>query len=97
MTWLYNNVPIEDIDIKYVGFVYLITNLVTGKRYIGKKLSKFSKTSTKTIKLKDGTKKKKKIRSKVDSDWKTYWSSSKDVQADVKTLGEDKKFTVIIK
>jgi hypothetical protein len=90
MTWLYNNVPIEDIDIKYVGFVYLITNLVTGKRYIGKKLSKFSKTSTKTVKLKDGTKKKKKIRSKVDSDWKTYWSSSKDVQADVKTLGEDK-------
>jgi hypothetical protein len=90
MTWLYNNVPIEDIDIKYVGFVYLITNLVTGKRYIGKKLSKFSKTSTKTIKLKDGTKKKKKIRSKVDSDWKTYWSSSKDVQTDVKTLGEDK-------
>jgi predicted patatin/cPLA2 family phospholipase len=90
MIWLYNNEPVEEIDEKYAGFVYLITNLSTGKRYIGKKLSKFSKTSTKTVTLKSGIKKKKKIRSKVDSDWKTYWSSSKDVQADVKTLGEDK-------
>ena len=90
MTWYFNNEPVEEIDPKYVGFVYLITNLSTGKRYIGKKLAKFSKTTTKTVTLKNGTKKKKKIRSKTDSDWKTYWSSSKDVQADVKTLGEDK-------
>ena len=88
--WYYKDEEIDEIDPKYVGFVYLITNLVTGKRYIGKKLSKFSKTSTKTIKLKDGTKKKKKIRSKVDSDWKTYWSSSLEVQKDVKALGENK-------
>jgi len=38
--------------------------------YIGKKLAKFSKTTYKTIKLKNGTKKKKKIRSKIDSDWR---------------------------
>ena len=67
-----------------------ITNLVSGKAYIGKKLSKFSKTTTKTVTLKNGNKKKKKIRSKIDSDWKTYWSSSKEVQDDVKALGEDK-------
>ena len=90
MTWYFNNEPVEEIDPKYVGFVYLITNLETGKRYIGKKLAKFSKTTTKTVTLKNGTKKKKKIRSKTDSDWKTYWSSSKDVQADVKILGFDK-------
>ena len=90
MTWYYKGEPVEEIDEKYTGFVYLITNLVTDKKYIGKKLSKFSKTNVKTVKLKNGTKKKKKIRSKIESDWKTYWSSSKEVIDDVKTLGEDK-------
>lgn len=90
MTWTYKGEPVEEIDEKYTGFVYIITNTVTGKAYIGKKLSKFSKTNVKTVTLKNGTKKKKKIRSKIDSDWKTYWSSSKEVQDDVKTLGEDK-------
>ena len=90
MTWTYKGKPVEEIDEKYTGFVYIITNLVTGKAYIGKKLSKFSKTTTKTVKLKNGNKKKKKIRSKIESDWKTYWSSSKEVQDDVKALGEDK-------
>lgn len=89
MTWIYNGEPVEEIDDKYIGFVYLIQNLVTGKKYIGKKLTKFSKTATKTITLKNGTKKKKKVRSKVDSDWKTYWSSSEDVKKDVKELGKD--------
>jgi hypothetical protein len=90
MTWYYKGEPVEEIDEKYTGFVYIITNLVTDKKYIGKKLSKFSKTNVRTIKLKNGTKKKKKIRSKVESDWKTYWSSSKEVIDDVKILGEDK-------
>lgn len=90
MTWYYKGEPVEEIDEKYTGFVYLITNLSTDKKYIGKKLSKFSKTSIKTITLKNGTKKKKKIRSKIESDWKTYWSSSKEVIDDVKILGEDK-------
>jgi hypothetical protein len=90
MTWYYKGVPVEEIDEKYTGFVYIITNLVTDKKYIGKKLSKFSKTNIRTVKLKNGTKKKKKIRSKIESDWKTYWSSSKEVIDDVKILGEDK-------
>lgn len=90
MTWYYKGEPVDEIDEKYTGFVYLITNLSTGRKYIGKKLSKFSKTSTKTVKLKNGTKKKKKVRSKIESDWKTYWSSSKEVIDDVKALGEDK-------
>ena len=90
MTWTFKGEPVEEIDEKYTGFVYVITNTVTGKAYIGKKLTKFSKTTVKTVTLKNGTKKKKKIKSKIDSDWKTYWSSSKEVQDDVKALGEDK-------
>jgi hypothetical protein len=88
--WIYKGEPVYEIDEKYIGFVYIITNTVSGKKYIGKKLSKFSKTNIKTVTLKNGTKKKKKIRSKIDSDWKTYWSSSKEVQDDVKTLGFDR-------
>lgn len=80
MTWLYNGQPIEEIDDKYIGFVYLITNLKDGRRYIGKKLTKFSKT-----KVVKGKKKK----YKVDSDWKTYWSSSEEVKKDVETHGQD--------
>ena len=90
MTWLFENTQIEALPEDCVGFVYLITNLVSGRKYIGKKLAKFSKTTYKVVKLKNGNKKKKKIRSKIDSDWLTYWSSSEDLKADVATLGEDK-------
>lgn len=87
--WQYQGTYIDELP-ECVGFVYLITNLTTGRKYIGKKLAKFSKTSVRTVKLKNGTKKKKKTRSKVDSDWQTYWSSSPEVKADVAVLGEDK-------
>ena len=90
MTWLYQGTPVNELPEETVGFVYIITNNLSGRKYIGKKLAKFSKTSYKTVQLKNGTKKKKKIRSKVDSDWLTYWSSSEDLKADVAALGEDK-------
>ena len=90
MTWLFENAPVESLPDDCVGYVYLITNLVTGRKYIGKKLAKFSKTTYKVVKLKNGTKKRKKIKSKIESDWLTYWSSSEDLKADVATLGEDK-------
>ena len=88
MSWLYNNQPVETLPEDCVGFVYLITNITNDRKYIGKKLAKFSRTSQRTVKLKNGTKKKKKIRSKVDSDWPTYWSSSDEFKADVAKLGE---------
>jgi hypothetical protein len=88
--WLFEGTEITDLPDNKVGFVYLITNLDTGRRYIGKKLSKFSKVKYKVVTQKNGIKKRKKIRSKIDSDWQTYWSSSPEVQADVKALGADK-------
>lgn len=57
--------------------------------YVGKKLAKFSKTTYKIIKQKNGTKKKKKIRSKIDSDWLEYYGSSIDLNKDVELLGRD--------
>ena len=90
MSWYYKNKLIETIPDEYIGFVYLITNTTTGKKYIGKKLAKFSKTTYKIVKLKNGTKKKKKIRSLVDSDWREYYGSSDALSKDVALLGTNK-------
>jgi hypothetical protein len=89
VTWTYNSEIVEEIPEGIVGFVYLITNCTNGRKYIGKKLAKFSKTTYKTVKLKDGTKKKKKVRNKVNSDWRDYWSSSLELKNDVASLGKN--------
>ena len=84
MTWIHNNEPIDHIDIKkYKAFVYLITNLVDGRKYIGKKLTE---STIRKPPLKGKTKKRV-VRS--ESDWRDYWSSSDELKADVKKLGEE--------
>jgi len=87
MTWLYQNTPVETLPESCVGFVYMITNNLTGRKYIGKKLAKFSKTTYRTVKQKNGIKKKKRIRSKIDSDWQQYYGSSAELSADIEKLG----------
>jgi hypothetical protein len=89
MTWTYQDQTVEVLPEDCIGFVYLITNLISGRKYIGKKLAKFSKTTYKTVKLKNGTKKKKKIRSKINSDWQEYYGSSPNLQTDIDTLGKE--------
>ena len=89
MTWLYQNTPVETLPEECIGFVYLITNNLSGRKYIGKKLAKFSKTTYKTVKQKNGIKKKKKIRTKIDSDWREYYGSSENLTVDVDTLGTE--------
>lgn len=92
MTWYYNDVVIDDesqFPEKTIGFVYLITDLKTGRKYCGKKLAYFKKTTVKTVTLKNGTKKKKKTSSLVPSDWKTYWGSSPELLALVEEMGHN--------
>ena len=89
MTWTHQGIIVEELPEDCIGFVYMITNTISGKKYIGKKLAKFSKTTYKTVKLKNGTKKKKKIRSKVDSDWRDYYGSNDQLNKDVAALGQD--------
>jgi len=89
MQWIYQGTPVEDLPEGCIGFVYLITNNLSNRKYIGKKLAKFSKTAYKTVKLKNGTKKKKKIRSKIDSDWRDYYGSNIELNRDVETLGKE--------
>jgi hypothetical protein len=86
--WKYKEVEVDTLP-DCIGFVYKITNTISGRAYIGKKLKHFTKTSLKTVTLKSGIKKKKKVKTLVESDWKTYWSSSTELQNDVKELGEE--------
>ena len=82
MKWLYNSRSLEEVDLEpYVGFVYMITNVSNGKKYIGKKLFKNRK-----IQQVKGKKK----RILVNSNWKDYWGSNKPLQEDVELLGQER-------
>ena len=89
MTWLYQDQIVDILPENCVGFVYLITNNTNSRKYIGKKLAKFSKTTQRTVKLKNGNKKKQKIRTKVDSDWRDYYGSSPELTKDVEQIGKE--------
>jgi hypothetical protein len=89
MVWLYENAHVEQLPEDCVGFVYMITNTISGRKYIGKKLAKFSRTTYRVVKLKNGNKKRKKIKSKVDSDWQLYYGSNDQLNQDILALGTD--------
>lgn len=92
MTWLYRGKPVtEEIIEGYVGFCYLITNLINGKKYIGKKLF----TAAKTRRPLKGYKRKR--RSRVPSNWMEYYGSNKELCEDVKLHGPDHFIREIIR
>jgi len=80
--WILNEGVV--VDEGTFGFIYLIVNNVNGKKYIGKK------QCTSRIKRKPL---KGKTRNRIDhkeSDWKTYTSSSNELNDDIIKLGKDK-------
>lgn len=82
MTWLYKGVELEDeaIPDKSAGFIYLITHTTSNRRYIGRKL---------LTKVHRRQKNKKIIRSRVESDWREYWSSSPEIAKMIEEEGTD--------
>lgn len=80
--WLYKGEELTDemIPEKSVGFIYVITHKPTGRKYIGRKLLTRQHTRQKNKKI---------IRSRVESDWKTYWSSSPDLKILVDAEGTE--------
>ena len=89
MSWYYQGQEVTELPEDCVGYVYCITNLTNNRKYIGKKLAKFSKTTYKVVKLKNGKKKRQKIRSKIVSDWQEYYGSSKELTADIAQIGKE--------
>ena len=89
MQWIYKNQPVEQLPEECVGFVYIITNTVSGRMYVGKKLARFKTTRYKMHTQKNGKKVRKKIRGAVASDWQEYYGSSDQLNRDVELLGRD--------
>ena len=88
--WLYKNKILEKVPQDIFGFVYLITNLKTNKKYIGRKYF----YSTRRIKVK-GRKTRKVVRK--ESNWKTYVGSNKNLTLDIEKIGiKNFKFEILI-
>ena len=79
----------ENVDLPY-GFIYKITNLTNDKKYIGKK-------QCQSIKKRPPLKgKKNKRHEKIETDWKTYTSSSNELNKDLEQLGKGSfKFEIL--
>jgi hypothetical protein len=82
--WIYEQKNVDDLPDDVVGFVYQITNTINGRMYIGKKLARF-KRSRPPLKGR-----KNKRRYKVDSDWRDYYGSSDELNADILKIGKEK-------
>ena len=82
LKWIYEGKCFDDTPEEYQGFVYIITDLTNNKKYIGKKFFWKPKTLpiTKT--------RKRRVKTRTESDWKTYYGSSKEVQQLVEHNGK---------
>ena len=77
--WTYQGTTFTTDDINdFFGFVYRITNLQSGRQYIGRKYF-WSKRKPRGGKR----------RVTSESDWKRYYGSSEELKADRKLLGDE--------
>jgi hypothetical protein len=86
-----NFTTIEDFPQDSFGFIYKITNVVTGKFYIGKKslYHNIKKKLTKKELAEQTGPGRKSVTKRVqkESDWTTYWGSNKEILEEIKTKG----------
>ena len=96
--WLLFKKQIESIDQfpeNTFGFIYKITHIDTNKAYIGKKSlyhNKKHKLTKKQLAEQPVTRGRKSTHEVIqsESDWKTYYGSSKELIADIKQFGKEK-------
>lgn len=86
MTWLLCGSEYIDDGLSF-GFVYMIENTITGRKYIGRKY--FTQAGYRTV---NG--KKRKIRK--SSDWRDYYGSNETLKGEVAELGKDKFVRTIL-
>lgn len=81
--WYMNDEPYDETPEEYQGFVYLITEIDTDKKYIGKKFFWKPKILPKT------KTRKRRVKTRVESDWRKYYGSSNEVKLLVEKKGVD--------
>tara|TARA_B100001113_G_scaffold227823_1_gene187051 strand:- start:422 stop:856 length:435 start_codon:yes stop_codon:yes gene_type:complete len=82
LAWIYKDEPYDETPDEYQGFVYVITELDTDKKYLGKK--NFWRPKT----LPKNSKRNRRVRTRVESDWREYYGSNKELQLLVESRGE---------
>ena len=81
--WIYDDKKFNETPEDYQGFVYQITELSTGKKYIGKKNFWSPKT------LPKNSKRPRKIKTRIESNWREYYGSNKELQENAKENQKD--------
>lgn len=81
--WYYNKKEFNETPEEFQGFVYIITNINTGKKYVGKKNFWKPKILPKT------KTRKRRIRTRVESDWRDYFGSNEELKLLVENDGSD--------
>ena len=89
--WYYKDKEFNETPEEYQGFIYEITELRTGKKYIGKK--NFWRPKT----LPKNSKRSRRVKTKVESDWRTYYGSNVELQRLVEEYGPDEYERVILR
>ena len=86
----------------YEGYIYMTTNLETGRSYIGKKSffhklnKKLGKKELANLPVTRGRTKTTKLVIK-SSDWKNYYGSAQEIKEDLKKYSKDKFIRVVLK
>jgi len=81
--WQYKGKPFLKAPDEMFGFIYVITDKDTGRKYIGRKVFRF-KVSRPALK---GSKRRRV--SYKESNWATYWGSCDELLKDIKEYGEE--------
>ena len=89
--WTFNNKEYSITPEEYQGFVYQLTEFHTNKKYIGKK--NFWKPKVLPI----NKTRKRRVRTRIESDWKDYYGSSNEVRHLVEQHGKERFKREILK
>lgn len=79
--WYYNQKEFNETPEEFQGFVYIITNINNGRKYVGKKNFWKPKILPKT------KKRKRRVRTRVESDWRDYFGSNEELRILVEDKG----------